>query len=69
MLVMPCDPRPKLKTYGEKCFQLAGPKEWHNLSSLIRESPSIYRVCKKKKDILNIHIKSERNNIFSQKFG
>ena len=28
----------------------------------------IYRVCQKKKDILNIHIKSEGINIFSQKF-
>ena len=28
-----------------------------------------YRVCQKKKDILNIHIKSEEINIFSQKFG
>ena len=40
MLVMLCDPRPKLKTYGEKCFQFAGPKEWNNLPLLIRESPS-----------------------------
>ena len=30
----------------------------------------IYTGCaKKKKDILNIHVKSERINIFSQKFG
>ena len=29
---------------------------------------SIYRVCQKKKDILNIHIKSEGINIFSQNF-
>ena len=28
----------------------------------------IYRVCQKKKDILNIHIKSDGINIFSQKF-
>ena len=27
------------------------------------------RVCQKKKDILNIHVKSEGINIFSQKFG
>ena len=28
----------------------------------------IYRMCQNKKDILNIHIKSEGINIFSQKF-
>ena len=28
----------------------------------------LYRVCQKKKDILNIYIKSEGINIFSQKF-
>ena len=38
----PCHPGPRLKTYGEKCFQFAGPKEWNNLPLLIRESPSIY---------------------------
>ena len=42
MLVRPCHPVPRLKTYGEKCFQFAGPKEWNNLPLLIRESPSIY---------------------------
>ena len=40
MLVRPCHPGLRLKTYGEKCFQFAGPKE--NLPLLIRESPSIY---------------------------
>ena len=40
--VRSCHPGPRLKTYGEKCFQLAGPKEWNNLPLLIRESPSIY---------------------------
>ena len=39
MLVRPCHP---VKTYGEKCFQFAGPKEWKQLPLLIRESPSIY---------------------------
>ena len=34
----------------------------------IDEQSQIYRVCQKKKDILNIHIKSEGINIFSQKF-
>ena len=42
MLVRPCHPGPRLKTYGEKCFQFAGPKEWNNLPLPIRESPSIY---------------------------
>ena len=42
MLVRPCHPGPRLKTYGEKCFQFAGPKEWNNLLLLIRESPTIY---------------------------
>ena len=40
--VRPCHPVPRLKTYGEKCFQCAGPKECNKLSLLIRESPSIY---------------------------
>ena len=42
MLVRPCHPGPRLKTYGERCFQFAGLKEWNNLPLLIRESPSIY---------------------------
>ena len=42
MLVRPCHPGPRLKTYGEKCFQLAGSKEWNKLPLLIRESPFIY---------------------------
>ena len=42
MLVRPCHPVPRLKTYREKCFQFAGPKEWNKLPLLIRESPSIY---------------------------
>ena len=42
MLVRPCHPGPRLKTYGEKCFQFAAPKEWNTLPLLIRESPSIY---------------------------
>ena len=25
MLIRPCHPLPRLKTYGEKCFQFAGP--------------------------------------------
>ena len=42
MLVRLCHPGPRLKTYEEKCFQFAGPKEWNNLPLLIRESPSIF---------------------------
>ena len=41
-VVRPCHPGSRLKTYAEKCFQFAGPKEWNNLPLLIRESPSIY---------------------------
>ena len=41
VLVQPCHPVPRLKTYGEKCFQFAVPKEWNKLPLLIRESPSI----------------------------
>ena len=42
MLVRPCHPVPRLKTYGEKCFQFAGSKECNKLPLLIRESLSIY---------------------------
>ena len=42
MLVRPCHPGPRLKTYGKRCFQFARPKEWNNLPLLIRESLSIY---------------------------
>ena len=36
MLARPCHPVPRLKTYGEECFQLAGPKEWNDLPLLTR---------------------------------
>ena len=42
MLVRPCHPGQRLKTYGENCFQFAVPKEWNNLPLLICESPYIY---------------------------
>ena len=42
MSVMPCDPRPRLKTYGEKCFQFARPKEWNNLPLIICNCLSMY---------------------------
>ena len=41
LLITPCVPRPKLKTYGEKCFQYAGPEEWNNLPLEIRNSTSL----------------------------
>ena len=37
MLVRPCHPGPRLKTYGEKCFQFAGPKEYINMYEPDRE--------------------------------
>ena len=40
-LFIPCHPRAKLKTYGERSFQHAAPKEWNNLPLDIRESPSL----------------------------
>ena len=42
MLVRPCHSGPRLKTYGNKCFQFAGLKKWNNLPLLICESLSIY---------------------------
>ena len=36
-----CQPRTKLKTYGERSFQYAAPNEWNNLPLIIRESPSL----------------------------
>ena len=41
MLINPYRPTPRLKTYGEKCFQYAGPKEWNNLPVTIRDSASL----------------------------
>ena len=38
MLVRPSHPGPRLKTYGENCFQFAGHKEWNKLLLLVRES-------------------------------
>ena len=43
MLVRPCHTVPKLKTYGEKCFQFAGPKEWNNYPCLfVKVLPFIF---------------------------
>ena len=36
-----CNLRAKLKTYGERSFQHAAPKEWDNLPLDIRDSPSL----------------------------
>ena len=41
LLIAPCHPRAKLKTYGEPSFQHAAPKEWNNLPLVIRDSPSL----------------------------
>ena len=41
LLIAPCHPRAKLKTYGERSFQHAAPKEWNNLPLVIRDSPSL----------------------------
>ena len=41
LLPASCQPRTKLKTYGERSFQYAAPYEWNNLPLIIRESPSL----------------------------
>ena len=42
LLLASCQPRTKLKTYGElRSFQYAAPNEWNNLPLIIRESPSL----------------------------
>ena len=41
VLLASCQPRTKLKTYGERSFQYAAPTEWNNLPLIIRESPSL----------------------------
>ena len=41
LLIAPCHPRTKLKTYGERTFRHAAPKEWNNLDLAIRDSPSL----------------------------
>ena len=41
LLIKPFEPAPRLKTYGEKCFQFAGPKEWNKLPFEIRTSASL----------------------------
>ena len=39
LLIAPCHPRAKLKSYGERSFQYAAPTKWNKLPLLIRESP------------------------------
>ena len=41
LLLASCQPRTKLKTYGERSFQHAAPNEWNNLQLIIRVSPSL----------------------------
>ena len=41
LLLAPCHPRTKLKTYGERSFQYAAPNEWNKLPLIIGESPSL----------------------------
>ena len=42
LLIAPCHPRAKLKTYGERSFQHAAPKEWNKLPLVIRDSLSFF---------------------------
>ena len=41
LLIAPCHPRAKLKTYRERSFQHAAPKEWNDLSLVIRDCSSL----------------------------
>ena len=41
LLIAPCHPRVKLKSYEERSFQYAAPTEWNKLALLISESPSL----------------------------
>ena len=41
LLIAPCHPRAKLKTYGERSLQHAAPKELNNLPLDFRDSPSL----------------------------
>ena len=41
LLIVPCHPRAKLKSYGERSFQYAAPTEWNKLPLSIRERPSL----------------------------
>ena len=58
LLLAPCQPRTKLKTYGERSFQYAASNEWNNLPLIIRESPSlaIFKNKFKKLFYFNQHI-------------
>ena len=50
LLIAPCHPRAKLKSYGERSFQYTAPTEWNKLPLLIRESSSL--------DIFKTHLKT-----------
>ena len=41
LLIAPCHPKAKLKSYRKRSFQYAAPTEWNKLPLLIRESPSL----------------------------
>ena len=41
LLIAPCHPSVKLKSYGERSIQYAAPTEWNKLLLLIRDSPSL----------------------------
>ena len=41
LLIAPCHPGAKLKSYRERSFQHAAPTEWNTLPLLIPESPSL----------------------------
>ena len=50
LLIAPCHPRAKLKSYGERSFQYAAPTEWNKPPLSIRESLSL--------DIFKTHLKT-----------
>ena len=41
MLLLSRKPLPRLKCYGEKCFQYGGSKEWNKLPTPIRKCDTI----------------------------
>ena len=58
LLIAPCHPRAKFKSYRDKSFQYAAPTEWNKLPLLIRKSPSmnIFKT-QLKKVFIYIHIR------------
>ena len=41
LLLAPCQPRTKLKTYGESSFEYAAHNKWNNSPLILRKSPSL----------------------------